>query len=135
MQRNSMCIFGLQPSITIFIVVWIKFGMKHKFSLIFQKCLIKSFACKICISYSINLTSQFFIRTLSFSFLCILTFTLTTHCLQMICHTKVCLMGHIVPFFWESFDNLRGEDHYVLGTILPYLESLCFFGYGVSTST
>jgi hypothetical protein len=33
--------------------------------------------------------------------------------------------------FWESFDNLRGDDHYVLGTIFFYLEFLRFFEYGV----
>jgi len=43
--------------------------------------------------------------------------------------------GPYNTIFWESFDNLRGEDHYVLGTIFPYLESFCFFRYGVSTST
>jgi hypothetical protein len=37
--------------------------------------------------------------------------------------------------FWESFDSLRGDDHYVLGTIFLYLEFLHFFEYGVSTST
>jgi hypothetical protein len=42
--------------------------MKHKSSLILQECLIKSFACKIRISSQINLTSQFFIRTLTFFF-------------------------------------------------------------------
>ncbi len=45
---------------------------EHNFSSIPHECLIKSFACKICISCQINSTSQFFIKTLTYSFLCIL---------------------------------------------------------------
>jgi hypothetical protein len=48
---------------------------------------------------------------------------------------KSMFIGPYSAIFWESFDSLRGEDHYVLGIIFPYLESLHFFGYGVSTST
>jgi hypothetical protein len=43
--------------------------------------------------------------------------------------------GPYNAIFLESFDSLRGEDHYVLGIVLFYLESLHFSGYGVSTST
>ncbi len=32
-----------------------------------------------------------------------------------------------------DFDDLCGEDHYLLGTIILYLESLHLFGYGVFT--
>jgi len=60
------------------IIIWMKFDMKHKSSSIFQECLIKSFAYKMHISCRINLTRQFFIRTLTFSFLCIFTFTSVT---------------------------------------------------------
>jgi len=35
--------------------------------------------------------------------------------------------------FLESLDNLHREDHYLLGTIILYVESLHFFGYGVFT--
>ncbi len=34
--------------------------------------------------------------------------------------------------FWD-FDDFRGEDHYLLKTIIPYLEFLHLFGYGVFT--
>jgi len=78
---NSRCIFGLQPTITISIIIWIKFSTKHEFLYMLLECLIKSFACEICVSYQINLTSQFSTRTLMFSFLLILTLTLVTCCL------------------------------------------------------
>jgi hypothetical protein len=35
--------------------------------------------------------------------------------------------------FLESFDGVYGDDHYLLGIVLPYLESLHLFWYGVST--
>jgi len=63
-----MYIFDPQPNVTIFIIIWIKYGMKQKFSSILLKCLVKSFACKIRNYCQINLTSQFSIRTLMFLF-------------------------------------------------------------------
>jgi hypothetical protein len=35
--------------------------------------------------------------------------------------------------FLESFDGLCGEDQYLLGFVLPYLENLHLFEYGVPT--
>jgi hypothetical protein len=47
---NSRCIFGLQPNITIFIIIWIKFGTYHKSLHMLLECFIKSFVCEIHIS-------------------------------------------------------------------------------------
>ncbi len=41
-----------------------------------------------------------------------------------------------MPFnaiFLEHFDGVCGKDHYLLGIVLPYLESLHLFECGVST--
>ncbi len=35
--------------------------------------------------------------------------------------------------FLESFDNIRGEDQYLLGSIFLYLENFHLFRYGVPT--
>jgi hypothetical protein len=35
--------------------------------------------------------------------------------------------------FLESFDNLHGDDHYLLALFFPYLENLHSFGYNVPT--
>jgi hypothetical protein len=36
-------------------------------------------------------------------------------------------------FLESSFDDLHGEDNYLLGHVLLYLEFLHLFEYGVST--
>jgi hypothetical protein len=41
--------------------------------------------------------------------------------------------GPYNAIFLDSFDNRCGEDHYLLGFILPYLENLHSFKYGVPT--
>jgi hypothetical protein len=78
--HNSKSIFGQQPNVTISIIIWIKFGIKYKYLYMLPKCLIKSFACKICISCQINLTNQFSTRTLMFFFLLIYTLMLARCC-------------------------------------------------------
>ncbi len=37
-------------------------------------------------------------------------------------HIKVCSMACYSAIFLESFDNIRGEDRYLLGSIPLYLE-------------
>jgi hypothetical protein len=41
--------------------------------------------------------------------------------------------GPYSAIFLESFDDLCGEDQYLLGSIFPYLENFHLFGYGVPT--
>ncbi len=55
---NFRCIFGLQPSVRISIIIWINSSTKHKSLYMFPKCLIRNFSCEICVSYLINLTNQ-----------------------------------------------------------------------------
>jgi hypothetical protein len=43
------------------------------------------------------------------------------------------LNGPYSAIFLESFDSLCGEDLYLLGFVLPHLENLHLFGYGVPT--
>jgi len=74
-------IFGLQPSVIIYIITWITFNKKHKSLYMLLECLTRSFACEIHISCRINLTSQFSTKTLTFYFLLILILMLGTHCL------------------------------------------------------
>jgi len=78
--HNSTSIFGPKLNVTISIIIWIKSSTKHKSLYMFLQCLIEHFTCKICISYWINLTSQFSIRTLTLFFLHFLTLTLATRC-------------------------------------------------------
>jgi len=54
--------------VTIFIIIWIKSSTKQKSLYMFLKCLIRSFACEIRISYWINMISQFSTRTWTFFF-------------------------------------------------------------------
>jgi len=41
--------------------------------------------------------------------------------------------GHTVPFFLDSLDGHCGEDQYLLGFILPYLENFDSFRCSVPT--
>jgi hypothetical protein len=41
--------------------------------------------------------------------------------------------GPYNAIFLESFDGFCGEDQYLLGSVLPYLENLHLSGYGVPT--
>jgi hypothetical protein len=61
-----MCIFGSQPNIITFIIIWIKSSMKHKSSSIVPEWLIRNFTCKLRISCQINLISPIFIKILTF---------------------------------------------------------------------
>jgi hypothetical protein len=58
-------------------------------------------------------------------------------CKKLDCDTKseppYIPCNHPSAIFLESFDNLHGEDNYLLGIVFPYLESFHLFGYGVST--
>ncbi len=46
---------------------------------------------------------------------------------------KIMFNGPYIGVLLEIFDGLCGHDNYLLGTILPYLESLHSSEYGVST--
>ncbi len=46
---------------------------------------------------------------------------------------KIMFNGSYIGVFLEFFDGLCGHDNYLLGTILPYLESLHSSKYGVFT--
>jgi hypothetical protein len=41
--------------------------------------------------------------------------------------------GPYNAIFLESFDSIHGEDQYLVGSILPYLENLHSYKYGVPT--
>jgi hypothetical protein len=91
------------------------------------KCLIKSFTCKICISYRINLISQFSIRTLTFSFIHFLTFTLLVNNTPY----KKNLMTCIMPFFRVVWQCSWGGSIFI--RVYSPLEKLHLSTYGVFT--
>jgi hypothetical protein len=109
-------------TLQISIIVWIKSSMKYKFSSILQECLMKTFACKIRISSPINLTIQFFIRTLTFFF----PMYPYTHGGNTLLIDENMFNEPYNAIFWSIFDCLHGKDHYLLGIIFSYLEFLYF---------
>ncbi len=97
-----------------------------------SKVLDQEFCMHTFIFYQINLTSLFFIKSSTLFFMYLYTHVDYMLNLQMICH-KILFNGSFSAIFLEFFDNFCGDDHYLLGTIFPYLESLHFSKYGAST--
>jgi len=115
------------PNVTIFTIIWIKFGMKHKCLSIVLKCLIKSFTCKIHISCQINLTSQIFIKILTFFFP---KYPYTHVGNMLFIDDTPCKIMFNKPYsasFLEFFYSLNRHDHYLLETSQIFIKILTFF--------
>jgi hypothetical protein len=113
------------PNVTIFTIIWIKFGMKHKCLSIVLKCLIKSFTCKIHISCQINLTSQIFIKILTFFFP---KYPYTHVGNMLFIDDTPCKIMFNKPYSASFLEyNLNRHDHYLLETSQIFIKILTFF--------
>ncbi len=116
-----MWLFGPQPNVTISIIILIEFSMKQKLSLIPLECNPKP-------------DKPIFHKNLDIFFsMYPYTHVGNTLLVNNAPYKNMFNEPYNAIFLEFSFDGLRGEDIYLLGHVLFYLEFLHLSKYGVST--